>query len=323
MPADRAANSVSCMNNTNAGTALQTAALVKRFGKREAVAGLDLRVPTGCAFGLLGPNGAGKTTVIRMALGLTRPDAGTVQVLGIPVPARRKEALARVGAIVEEPRFHLHLTGRENLQVAAAVRDSRAAKRVPEVLERVSLAARADDRVSGYSLGMRQRLGIARCLLSDPELLILDEPMNGLDPAGILQMRQLIRSLVEEGRTVVVSSHLLDEVEKTCDMVAIIDRGRLVAFGPVTELARGDQQVRVGCDDPGRAEALLRGQHAVARVAHDADGLLIVTPAQGTAIAQVNRSLVEAGIAVDRLEPVQATLEQRFLEITAHLEAAK
>jgi ABC-2 type transport system ATP-binding protein len=218
---------------------IRTSGLRKRFGQRYAVDGVDLRVPAGCAYGLLGVNGAGKTTLIRMLLGLTPATAGQMWLLGLPVPAQRTQALRRVGAIVEEPRFHLHLSGRDNLRAAAAFRDRAAVERVDAVLDRVGLADRAGDRVGAYSLGMRQRLGIARCLLTDPALLILDEPVNGLDPAGIRQMRQLIRSLVDEGRTVVISSHLLDEVEKTCDLAAIVDSGRILAQGPVVELSQG------------------------------------------------------------------------------------
>jgi ABC-2 type transport system ATP-binding protein len=184
-------------------------------------------------------NGAGKTTLIRMLLGLTRPSAGRMWLLGLPVPERRGEALRRVGAIVEEPRFHPHLSGRDNLRAAAAFRDRDASGRVEAVLDRVGLIDRAGDRVGGYSVGMRQRLGIARCLLTDPMLLILDEPTNGLDPSGIQQMRRLIRSLVTEGRTVVISSHLLDEVEKTCDLAAIVDQGRILAQGSMVELTFG------------------------------------------------------------------------------------
>src|SRR5829696_8688543 len=200
---------------------VETSRLTKRFGDRVAVDEVDLHVPSGSAFGYLGPNGAGKTTLIRMLLGLTKASSGEMRLLGRSVPAERAAALARVGAIVEEPRFHGHLTGRENLAViAAAAREPQAGKRIAGALARVGLSARADDRVKGYSLGMRQRLGVARSLLADPELLILDEPMNGLDPAGILEMRGLIRELVGEGRTVLLSSHLLDEVEKTCDLAA-------------------------------------------------------------------------------------------------------
>ncbi|MCL2769161.1 MAG: ATP-binding cassette domain-containing protein [Solirubrobacterales bacterium] len=198
-----------------AGLAVETAGLTKRFGERVAVDGVELRVPRGSAFGFLGPNGAGKTTLIRMLLGLTHASAGTMSLLGHPVPARRAEALSRVGAIVEEPRFHPHLSGRENLRIIAAARGAEAHARIGPALERVGLAERAGDRVKKYSLGMRQRLGVARCLLADPLLLILDEPTNGLDPGGIQEFRDMVRAMVErEGRTVFLSSHLLDEVEK-------------------------------------------------------------------------------------------------------------
>ncbi len=323
MAAGRVVTTVLPMENTHGSTVLETAGLTKRFGGRAAVTGLDLQVPARCAFGLLGPNGAGKTTLIRMVLGLTQPTSGTVRLLGLTMPAGRGRALAGVGAIVEEPRFHLHLTGRENLKVAAAVRDASAPGRVAAMLERVGLTERADDRAGDYSLGMRQRLGIARCLLSDPKLLILDEPMNGLDPAGILEMRHLIRSLVDEGRAVVVSSHLLDEVEKTCDRVAIMDRGRLLAEGPVAQIAPGGRQILIGCDDPARAAAVLRPHVVDVRVVPGEDSLLQVTPAPGVTAMRLNRYLVEAGIAVARLEPLRATLEERFLEITSRLETAK
>lgn len=218
---------------------IRTSGLTKRFGKHTAVDHVDLDVPAGCAFGLLGVNGAGKTTVIRMLLGLTSASSGRMWLLGLPVPAQGAQALRRVGAIVEEPRFHAHLSGRDNLRTAAAFRGPAAAGRVDTVLNRVGLSDRAGERVGGYSLGMRQRLGIARCLLNDPQLLILDEPTNGLDPAGIRDTRTLIRSFVAEGRTVVVSSHLLGEVEKVCDAAAIIDRGRILVQGRLSELASG------------------------------------------------------------------------------------
>jgi ABC-2 type transport system ATP-binding protein len=190
--------------------AVQTRGLTKRFGGNVAVNGVDLLIPRGCAFGYLGPNGAGKTTLIRVLLGLTRADAGTMSLLGYPVPRQRDLALARVGAIVDEPRFHAHLTGRQNLQILAAAREPAARARIEPSLKRVGILHRADDRVAKYSMGMRQRLGVAACLIGDPQLLILDEPMNGLDPAGMHEMRDMIRSLVAEGRTVVLSSHLLD-----------------------------------------------------------------------------------------------------------------
>jgi ABC-2 type transport system ATP-binding protein len=301
-------------------TVIETTALTKRFGERAAVDGVDLHVAAGVAFGFLGPNGAGKTTMIRTLLGLTQPTSGAVNLLGLPQPAKRREALARVGAIVEEPRFHPHLTGRENLKIVAAARDRAAAGRIPSSLERVGLAARADDRVKTYSLGMRQRLGIARCLLADPALLILDEPMNGLDPAGILEMRHLIRAFVDEGRTVFLSSHLLDEVEKTCDQVAIVDRGRVIVQGGVAEIAAtGDPTVLLAVDDADAARRVLASEPRITHVEVEGSELRL-TLADGLGPAEINRALVTAGVGVSRLEPARATLEETFLAITSRLE---
>ena len=300
---------------------IQTQGLTKRFGARVAVDDVTLSVPRGCAFGFLGHNGAGKTTTIRMLLGLTAADAGTMALRGLPVPSRRAQALSRVGAIVEEPRFHAHLTGGENLRVAAAVRGPETFPRIDGALRRVGLGERADEKVGHYSQGMRQRLGVARCLIADPELLVLDEPTNGLDPAGILEFREMVRALVGEGRTVFLSSHLLDEVEKACDAAAIIDAGRIVKAGPIAELTRAThEELVIECDDPGRALVLLSEDHAVARV-EPIDGLLRVTLARAGAAAELNHRLVVAGVAVARLEPVRETLEERFLEMTSKLEA--
>jgi ABC-type multidrug transport system ATPase subunit len=300
---------------------IETAGLSKRFGERVAVESVDLDVPRGCAYGFLGHNGAGKTTVIRMLLGLTQPDAGTMRISGRPVPQDRADVLAGVGAIVEEPSFHRYLTGLENLRIAADVRGGEARERIGSVLARVGLDDRGRDRVGTYSQGMRQRLGIARCLIADPELLILDEPMNGLDPGGILELRQLIGSLVGEGRTVFLSSHLLDEVEKTCDAAAVIDHGRIVEAGPIATLMRDDRvQLEIGCDEPERALALLEGYAGVISVMPSADGLTVALE-NPEAAAAINASLVGAGIAVFRLEPVKASLESRFLEVTSRLGA--
>lgn len=299
---------------------VETDGLTKRFGERTVVNDVELRVPRGVAFGYLGPNGAGKTTLIRMLLGLIPATSGEMRLLGLPVPAKREQALARVGAIVEEPRFHGHLTGRENLQIAAAARSAEAAARIDGSLERVGLSARAGDRVKSYSLGMRQRLGIARCLLGDPELLILDEPMNGLDPAGIQEFRGFVRDFVAEGRTVVLSSHLLDEVEKTCDAIAIVDKGRIAMQGTIAELRGADgEELTLGVDDPDRARTVLAAERSVRSVSDDGHGLRVSLDDPG-AVAYLNRRLMEAGIAVHRLEPSQATLERRFLEITSRLE---
>jgi ABC-2 type transport system ATP-binding protein len=305
---------------------VETAGLTKRFGDRVAVQDVDLRVPRGSAFGYLGPNGAGKTTLIRMLLGLTQVSSGTMRLLGRSVPADRAAALARVGAIVEEPRFHGHLTGRENLTVIAAAREPEAHARIDGALARVGLSQRADERVKRYSLGMRQRLGVARSLLADPALLILDEPTNGLDPAGIHEFRAMIRGFVAEGRTVLLSSHLLDEVEKICDAVAIVDRGRVVMQGSIAELAAGGEQtILVATSDDERSSAILAEHRAVASAAPGADGICVRfhTDVEAEAAADdIGRRLVLDGLAIRRFEPARASLEQRFLEITSRLEEA-
>jgi ABC-2 type transport system ATP-binding protein len=307
--------------------AIETRGVTKRFGARAAIDGVDLYVPRGSAFGFLGPNGAGKTTMIRMLLGLTHASAGSMHVLGRPVPAERAQALRRVGAIVEEPRFHPNLTGRENLRIVAAVRGPEVQARIAPALARVGLSERADEKVKKYSLGMRQRLGVARCLLADPLLLILDEPTNGLDPGGIQEFREMIRTMVEqENRTVFLSSHLLDEVEKICDAAAIVDRGKVIAQGPIAELASGGaggarNELIVGVDDVELALNTLEGSELV-REAHRSDeGLRVVLAGDLESAAQVNANLVRAGVAVMRLEPVRHSLEQRFLEVTARLDA--
>ena len=309
--------------NTNAFV-VETAGLTKRFGDQTAVADVDLRVPRGAAFGYLGPNGAGKTTLIRMLLGLTQATSGTMRVLGRPVPAERAAALARVGAIVEEPRFHGHLTGRENLSIIAAAREPEAHNRIDGALARVGLSQRADERVKRYSLGMRQRLGVARSLLADPELLILDEPTNGLDPAGIHEFRDMIRGFVAEGRTVLLSSHLLDEVEKICDEVAIVDRGKVVVQGSIADLSSGGKEtILIATSDEAQALAILSDHRAVESAAVEANGILVTIDADaGAATDDISRRLVRAGLAIRRFEPTRASLEQRFLEITSRLEEA-
>jgi len=311
------------MQERTNGFVVETSALTKRFGERTAVDNVELRVPRGSAFGYLGPNGAGKTTLIRMLLGLTRATAGTMRLLGSPVPDERASALARVGAIVEEPRFHRHLTGRENLTVIAAAREPEAHERIDGALARVGLSQRADERVKQYSLGMRQRLGVARSLLADPELLILDEPTNGLDPAGIHEFRDMIRGFVTEGRTVLLSSHLLDEVEKICDEVAIVDRGKVVA-GSIADLAAGGKQtILIETSNEEQALAILSDHRAVESAAAGSTGIRVTLHAEsGAAVDDISRRLVHAGLAIRRFEPARVSLEQRFLEITSRLEEA-
>jgi ABC-2 type transport system ATP-binding protein len=306
--------------------AIETKGVTKRFGARAAIDGVDLYVPRGSAFGFLGPNGAGKTTMIRMLLGLTHASAGTMSVLGRLVPAERAQALRRVGAIVEEPRFHPNLTGRENLRIVAAVRGPEVHARIAPALARVGLSERADEKVKKYSLGMRQRLGVARCLLADPLLLILDEPTNGLDPGGIQEFREMIRAMVEqENRTVFLSSHLLDEVEKICDAAAIVDRGKIIAQGPIAELASGGSahhELILGVDDVELALGTLEGSELVRTARRSDEGLRVELAGDPRTAAEVNASLVRAGVGVVRLEPVRHSLEERFLEVTTRLEGS-
>jgi ABC-2 type transport system ATP-binding protein len=219
--------------------ALRVEELTKRFGRRIALHDVSLAVPRGCAYGFLGPNGAGKTTLIKLLVGLQRATSGEIEVLGHAMPTDAGRALGRLGVVLEEPRFHAHLSARHNLLVAAAIRSEAAVARVDECLDRVGLTDRASERVKSFSLGMRQRLGLARALLADPELIVLDEPTNGLDPGGIHELRSLLRHLVAEGRTVFLSSHLITEIERICDFVAIVDAGVVVAAGALSEFTAG------------------------------------------------------------------------------------
>lgn len=326
MVAVRAAGSVAVTAAAAEKTpwAVEVHGLTKRFGENVAVNNVNLRIPRGCAFGYLGPNGAGKTTLMRVLLGLTHADAGSMSMLGYSMPAHRALALARVAAIVDEPRFHGHLTGRQNLQVLAAAREPEARSRVDASLDRVGILHRADDPVSKYSMGMRQRLGVAACLIADPQLLILDEPMNGLDPAGMQEMRDMFRALVAEGRTVVLSSHLLDEVERTCDAVAIVDRGTVVRQGPIAELlAGGGVTVQIECSDPDRARVLVESNSPVpVTVTVAAGGDLAISLPVDTSrevVATIARLLVTEGISVYRLQPVRTSLESWFLQVTSRL----
>jgi ABC-type multidrug transport system ATPase subunit len=292
---------------------IETRGLTKRYGDAlVAVDGLDLRVRRGEVYGFLGPNGAGKTTTLRMLLGLVRPTSGGATVLGAAPGS--PAGLARIGALVEAPAFYPYLTGRENLRVLAG--HARVAEeRVDAVLEEVRLGGRAGDRFATYSLGMKQRLGVAAALLKDPELLILDEPTNGLDPAGMAEMRGFMRSLGKGDRTLVLSSHLMSEVEQVSDRVGVIREGSLVAEGTVEEL-RGRAGLRLRAEPIAAAARLLGALPGVDAVT-TADGLidLAVDTARAPAI---NRALVEAGIAVAEIYRRQASLEDVFLELTTN-----
>jgi ABC-2 type transport system ATP-binding protein len=308
--------------NIHAGTnVVETSGLSKRFGDRVAVEDVDLRVPRGSAFGYLGPNGAGKTTLIRMLLGLTRASAGTMRLLGRPVPSDRAKALARVGAIVEEPRFYGHLTGRENLTVIAAAREPEAHARIDGALARAGLSQRADERVKRYSLGMRQRLGVARSLLADPELLILDEPTNGLDPMGMQDIRNLIRRISGNGRTVIVSSHLLSELEQVCDWLIVLDHGGLVHLGPPETLGGSVESLVLRIDDGDRLDdlaAIARSAQLPVAIDTDRGELTIALDADvdpARLAGEINRRAHAAGIVLTELHHARADLEARYLNL--------
>jgi ABC-2 type transport system ATP-binding protein len=305
--------------SAGSGVALATAGLAKRYGSRVALDGLDLRVPTGVVYGFLGPNGAGKTTTMRILTGLVRADAGSMELLGRPFGRGDRRRLFEVGALIEAPSFYPYLSGRENLRALAAAGAPTPARRVDEMLDLVNLRDRASDKVSGYSLGMKQRLGIASALLSDPRLLLLDEPANGLDPAGIAGMRETLRALAAAGKTEFVSSHLLSEVQQLADMVGIIARGRLVREGRVDDLLRetGTLRIRVTPGEiPVAGPALegAAGQGAVAVLDGPDPGWLEVRVDPARA-AELNRALAGVGVYASRIEP-GTTLEARFLELT-------
>ena len=286
----------------------------KRLERREAhaVDGLDLEVPEGGVFGFLGPNGSGKTTTIRCLLGLVRATEGHYRVLGA-APGDLPSVIGRIGSIVETPLLFPTFSGRRNLRLLADL-GGFAGRDVEGPLERVGLADRADDQVRTYSLGMRQRLAIAATLLKDPDLLVLDEPANGLDPAGIREIRELLRSLADEGRTVFVSSHILSEVQQTCDRVAILSRGRCVTSGTVEEVlhaGRSDALILKTADLDGALTTLAGKGIAATRV--DDHLRAEVDPAQA---ARLNHAMAEAGHWLTELRPDEATLEDVFLRLT-------
>jgi ABC-2 type transport system ATP-binding protein len=298
----------------SAGVVIATDGLSKSYGKRRAVVSLDLEVREREVFGFLGPNGAGKTTTIRMLLGLIRPSAGHVEVFGQELASAGGALLPRMGALIEAPAFYGYLSGRGNLRAFGWALGGVSDRRLDEVLELVGLRDRQRDRVRSYSLGMKQRLGVATALLHDPELLILDEPANGLDPAGIVEMRDLLRNLAAAGKTVFVSSHVLPEVQQSCDRVAIIDRGRLVNVAPVAELVRSSGTFEVQVDDAAAALDLIRRQGWGAG-AHMEDGILVTSSPTGRG-RELLDFLVEAGFHPDAVVERRRTLESIFLELT-------
>ena len=306
------------------GLALATRGLRKAYGKRTALDGLDLSVPEGVVYGFLGPNGAGKTTTMRLLTGLIHPDAGSIELLGQPFARSDRRRLFEVGALVETPAFYPYLSGRANLRELAASGPKATRSRIDELLELVGLRDRANDPVSRYSLGMKQRLGIAGALLSDPRLLLLDEPANGLDPAGIVAMRDTLRHLAASGKTVFVSSHILAEVQVLADVVGIISAGKLVSEGTLETLLHSGElvRVRVAPAEVGAAHEVLSalaGPEAV-RI-DDPDVAWLSVRLEPSRAADVTRALAERGIYLSGLA-AGSDLESIFLELTGDTTAS-
>ncbi len=288
---------------------MQARGLVKQYGRIAALTGLDLSFPSASLVGFLGPNGAGKTTTFKALLGLTKLQAGTVSVLGLDVATHADEVVRRVGAIVEGPAVYDTLSGRDNLTVAARTK-GRSTDEIPDLLAKVGLTERADDKAAGYSKGMRQRLALGMALLGEPELLILDEPMDGLDPAGQVSLRSLLRWLVDEGgKTVVISSHVLADVERLADYVVVIHNGRLVTEGLLADLVAGADGVRVLVDDVDAALGLLETSYSVRREGE----ALVVDTSDPEAVAKL---LASRSIYPKQLTEIRPNLEEMFLRLT-------
>ncbi len=302
--------------------AIHTDHLAKAFGRGrqavQAVKDVSLNVQPGQVYGFLGPNGAGKTTTIRMLMGLIRPTRGEALIFGLPVQNPR--ALDRVGALVERPAFYSYLSARDNLDVLARTAGNHRSERIAALLEQVGLAEKAHRKVGSYSLGMKQRLGIAAALLGNPDLVILDEPTNGLDPAGIQEMRRFIRSLAEEqGKTVFLSSHLLNEVEQVCDRVAIIHLGALIREGAVRDLlAEGQGELRVQATPLAQAAEALQSRWTVTP-----DGEWLSIAARPEASPEIVKCLVEQGVSVHQVIIQRQSLEDYFMTVTGNENSAE
>src|SRR6266568_73423 len=294
---------------------LRTRNLSKQYGKRLAVDNLNLEVYRGEILGFLRPNGAGKTTTIRMALGLIAPTTGSVEILGQDIATHGARILPRVGALVETPALYLYMSGRDNLRAVGSVLGGVTKKRLDAVLELVGLLGRQKDRVGTYSLGMKQRLGVAMALLQDPDVLLLDEPANGLDPAGIVEMRDMMHRLASEGKTIFISSHLLPEVQQICTRVAIIHLGKLVTESTIDELISGQGEFAVTLERADEALALVQAQPWGKDARLDASGALITLAPQGRG-RDLNLFLVNAGFAPDTITQSTQDLEQVFLRLT-------
>ena len=293
---------------------IQTHELSKRYGRILAVNKLSLEVPRGHVFGLLGPNGSGKTTAMGMLLGLVKPTSGTFTLFGSEVP--HQDALHRIGAIVETPSFYPYLSGYNNLAFFQGISGTGSSDELDQLLNTVGLASRGKDSFKTYSLGMKQRLGLAYALLGSPDLLFLDEPTNGMDPAGMAEVRDLIRSLATGGRTILLSSHLLNEVEMVCDSVGILSKGNLIKQGKVADLIQTGEQIRISTTDNAKALEILSGLDWVEEAVSDDQGLLITAPSDRS--AELSIALNQSQVYVSSMVTVRTSLEEYFLEVTGN-----
>jgi ABC-type multidrug transport system ATPase subunit len=293
--------------------AIEMAGLTKQFGRHRAVDTLNLAVSAGTVFGFLGPNGAGKTTTIRMLLGLIRPTTGSGHILGYDIEHERAAILPHVGAIVESPAFYPILSAYDNLRVLARAAGNENRHTIEKVLEQVGLSERTQDKVRTYSLGMKQRLAIAASLLNAPQIIFLDEPTNGLDPAGTVEVRELIGALGASGHTIFLSSHLLHEVEQVCSEVAIINHGKLIAQGRVADLLRQESSLLIEAEPLSTVQEVVAGFGVTAQV-NGPRSVTVALPAER--IPQLMNALVHADASVYQATPQHATLEHLFLELT-------
>lgn len=293
-------------------TVLNTAALTKHYGAIRAVDGIDLHVERGSVYGILGPNGSGKTTTLGMLMGAIQPTAGSFSWFG---NGQRDENRKRIGCILEHPIFYPYLSGEQNLRITAGIKGV-PEKEIDKVLALVELSARKKSAAATYSLGMKQRMALAAALLGDPEVLVLDEPTNGLDPQGIAEIRGLVRRVSEMGKTILIASHLLDEIEKVCTHVAVIKNGHLLAQGTVGEILGEERLLEVGCLQPDAARQWATAQSGI-RVVQGDNGMLLFYLDDAVAPEKVNRLLVESGLDIYHLQMRKKRLEESFLEITA------
>ena len=295
---------------------IQTDGLTKRYKNVVAVDDLSMEIRRGRVYGLLGPNGSGKTTTMGLLLGLLKPTSGTFSLFGSP--DGHEASLRRVGAIIESPAFYPYLSGFQNLKYYQIISGGGSEEEIESLIDRVGLAGRGNDRFRTYSLGMKQRLGIAYALLGDPDLVFLDEPTNGLDPEGMIEVRELIRSLGDGNRTVLLSSHLLHEVAQVCDSVTIISKGRLIAQGEVSQLVAmsGSEQICIKTTDNSKARQVLSALDWVEGISIHEDSLLVTASIKRS--AELTAALANAGVFVAEMMPVRTSLEEYFLEVTGH-----